>query len=156
MGGAGGAGDADLFQYPATYSVDPKNWDIKNWAKLDIDQRSTFGPWFTRAHRWLHGGAPAMRRLLERLQFEAQPLTPERELTLCMEAGLPTWWHVQEVDRALAEAIVRVSHDSVAALSERLGEERGMELYRFLYAKFRGAGPFLAQAGIEAVMQPRR
>ena len=158
LGTAGGThwDQADTFLYPQVYAVDPRNWDHKNWPKLGVGSSKTFGPWFNRAHRWLHGGAPAMKRLLEYLQFEAQPLTPARERQLALQANLPYDWEVADVSRVMAEAIVRVSLDSVAALSQRIGEGRGMELYRDLYARFRGAGPMHAQAGIEAIMNPRR
>ena len=141
---------------PDKFVVHYTEWDMRNWPKLDVDKPSTFEPWFNRAHRWLHAGNSSVRRLLELLEREKQPLTEFREAELAREASLPMFWSVAEVSRVIGNAIVRVSAESVAALADKLGEDRGLELYRFLYARFRGVGPGLAQQALDAVTSPKR
>ena len=158
FGGGGAAWSGEEVMYPEVYSVEYRDWDIKTWPKLDLDKPSTFTSWFNRAQRWLtgNGAYPAVKNLLEKLQFEQHALTTEREIQMAAEAGFPVHWDPKQVSRAVSNAIVKVSAQSIADLSATIGEERGFELYRHVFAKMRGAGPGMAQAALDKVMNPSR
>ena len=133
-----------------------KKWDLKCWPKLDVDKPTTFGPWFTRARRWIIDGDPRIERLMTHLEKTTVPiLTDVQELAVFRAAYLPGHWHPSQVSREISDAITLTGEASVAAASAMIGESLGFELYRHIYQKFRSVGPDQGQRILDAYLHPK-
>ena len=148
---ASGPFSGPRWQDDSRFDPNPRNWDTKNWGKLDLDKPSSFQPWWGRARSWIVDGIPAVDRLLRILEewTESPVNSPEAEQVLGAQADLPSSWDVSTVSWKLSNAIRLTSENSVVDISQRLGDRYEFELYRYLYGRFKGAGPEQGQRVLE-------
>ena len=86
---------------PGPFKLDFRKWESRTWAALDLAVKPEgYGSWCNRARRWLSGGTPAIEKLLDLVQREANVLTAEREAALVREAGV--LFPLEEVNAATA------------------------------------------------------
>ena len=133
-------GGTDRSQYEYGLKVDMAKWNFREWPKLDLDKPTSFTPWHSLFRRWVKDDRECMERLFKLLEREVEPIDRTREDSFKVAAGLPAHWDGHQVSKELADAMVRTGTDSVAARAREFGDSCGLELYRWVHARYRVSG----------------
>ena len=139
---------------PQPFALEWRRWDKKVDPTLEPTKPTSYATWHLKAVRWLDGGHATVAQLLQSVLLETAPLTPAKEEELAAKANVRH--NLSEINRAIADGICETADSGVRRLSEALGRDRGLELYRHLHVQAKGLSPTLIQGMVDQFLRPHR